>query len=189
MLLKSHDISYCQLVWQFGTTSAIVSGVSYQGNLFMRGNSYPLQQRQVAITEMRRNFLDPEPATACLLVEDGNIVTIWHEDRGIIKAVETAKEIMSYLNLAELVARMRSSQGVEVKTRWQSFRLPYKRCFIGSEAVTWLTLQLSIDRHEAEILGQQLMDENLIYHILGKERFKDAALFYQFAQDRQTNSD
>ncbi len=185
MLLKSHDVNYCQLVWQLGNTSAIVSGVIYQGSLFMRGNSYPRQQRQAAITEMRRSYLDPEPATACLLVEDGDTVTIWHEDSGIVKVVETAKEIVSYLNLAELVAQMRSSHGVEIKTRAQSFRLPYKRCFIGREAVSWLATNLAIDRLEAESLGQKLMDENLLYHVPGKERFKDADLFYQFAQDRQ----
>ena len=101
MLLKSQDISYCQLVRQFGTTSEIVSGVNYQGNLFVRGNSYPQQQRQSAIVEMRRNYLDPEPAVACLLVEDGDLVTIWYEDRYIIKVVETTQEIVQYFNLAQ----------------------------------------------------------------------------------------
>ena len=58
MLLKSQDISYCQLVRQVENSSAIVSGVSYKGNLFVRGNSYPRQQRQSAILEMRRSYLD-----------------------------------------------------------------------------------------------------------------------------------
>ena len=144
MLLKSQDISYCQLVRQFGTTSEIVSGVNYQGNLFIRGNSYPQQQRQSAIIEMRRNYLDPEPAVACLLVEDGDLVTIWYEDRYIIKVVETAKEIVQYFNLAQLVGEMRSPQGVKIETRSQSFRLPYKKCFVGREAVDWLSSRLSI---------------------------------------------
>ncbi|MFM2304410.1 MAG: hypothetical protein RLZZ135_1822, partial [Cyanobacteriota bacterium] len=108
MLLKSQDISYCQLIRQFGTTSEIVDGVNYQGSLFVRGNSFHCQQRQSAILEMRRNYLDPEPAIACLLVEDGDIVTIWYEDRYILKIVETTKEIVRYFNLAQLVGEMRS---------------------------------------------------------------------------------
>jgi hypothetical protein len=135
MLLKSQDISYCQLVRQFGTSSEIVSGVNYQGNLFVRGNSYPLNQRQSAIMEMRRNYLDPEPAVACLLVEDGDIVTIWYEDRYIVKAVEDTQEIVKYFNLAQLVEELRSPQGVKIETRSQSFRFPFKKCLIGREAV------------------------------------------------------
>jgi Domain found in Dishevelled, Egl-10, and Pleckstrin (DEP) len=184
MLLKSQDISYCQLVRQFGTTSEIVSGVNYQGNLFVRGNSYPQQQRQSAIIEMRRNYLDPEPAVACLLVEDGDLVTIWYEDRYIIKVVETTQEIVQYFNLAQLVGEMRSPQGVKIETRSQSFRLPYKKCFVGREAVDWLSNRLSISRPDAVALGQRLIDENWLQNLSNQKPFADADLFYQFYLDK-----
>jgi Domain found in Dishevelled, Egl-10, and Pleckstrin (DEP) len=184
MLLKSQDVSYCQLVRQVENLSAIVSGVSYQGNLFMRGNSYPLSQRQSAIVEMRRSYLDPEPAIACLLVEDGELLTIWYEDRYIVKIVETGAEIVSYFNLTELVEQMRSPQGVKIETRSQSFRLPFKQCFIGREAVDWISSRLSIGRAEAVMLGQRLMDEKLLSNLSDRQPFVDADLFYQFHLDR-----
>jgi hypothetical protein len=184
MLVKSQDVSYVQLVRQFGTTSEIVMGVRYRGNLFVKGNSYPQQQRQIAITEMRRSFLDPEPAVACLLVEEGEIVTIWHEDRYIVKIVETAQDLVEYFNLAELVEHMRRPNGVEIKDRQQSFRLPYPNCFVGKEAVDWFVARLRLDRQDAIVLGQRLLDENWIRNLSNQESFRDAELFYQFSADR-----
>ncbi len=184
MLLKSQDVSYCQLVRQFGTTSEIVSGVSFKGNLFVRGNSYPVQQRQAAITEMRRSYLDPEPAIACLLVDDGEIATIWYEDRYIIKIVESSQDIVTYFDLAQLVKEMRSPQGVEIKNRSQSFRLPFVRCFIGREAVDWISAKLAISRPEAVALGQRLMNDNWLKNLSNQQPFEDADFFYQFCMDK-----
>jgi hypothetical protein len=184
MLLKSKDVSYCQLVRQFGTTSEIVSGVSYQGNLFVRGNSFPIQQRQVAITEMRRNYLDPEPVIACLLVEDGAVVTIWYEDSYIIKVVSDASDIIKYFNLAQLVQEMRSGSGIKIEDRSQSFRFPYRRCFIGREAVDWMTTRLGIDRSDAVALGIKLIDDNWLKNLSNKQSFGDDELFYQFCMDK-----
>jgi Domain found in Dishevelled, Egl-10, and Pleckstrin (DEP) len=184
MILKSQDVSYCQLVRQFGNTSEIVNGVNYQGNLFVRGNSYPQQQRQAAITEMRRNYLDPEPVIACLLVEDGDIVTIWYEDRYITKVVENAQDIVDYFDLAQLVTEMRSTTGVKIETRSQSFRLPYLRCLIGREAVDWISTRLSISRPQAVRLGQRLIDESWLKNLSNQHPFEDADLFYQFCMDK-----
>ncbi len=184
MLLKSQDIIYCQLVRQFGTTAEIVSGVRYQGGVFVRGNSYHAEHRQEAIIEMRRNFLDPEPAIACILVEDGDIVTIWHEDRYILKLVETEQDIVQYFNLAQLVEGMRSPHGVKIETRSQSFRLPYLRCFVGREAVDWMQTKLHISRPNAIVLGQRLIDDNWMRNLSNRQPFQDADLFYQFHLDR-----
>ena len=184
MLLKSQDVSYCQLVRQFGTTSEIVRGVSYQGNLFVRGNSFPRQQRQVAINEMRRNYLDPEPVIACLLVEDGNIVTIWYEDRYIIKVATAAADFVKYFSLAQLVEEMRSKSGVKIEDRAQSFRFPHRRCFIGREGVDWIVKRLSIDRPSAVSLGVRLIDDNWLKNLSNKQSFGDDELFYQFCMDK-----
>jgi hypothetical protein len=184
MLLKSQDVSYCQLVRQFGNTSEIVNGVNYQGNLFVRGNSYPQQQRQMAITEMRRSYLDPEPVIACLLVEDGDIVTIWYEDRYIIKVVESTEDIVKYFDLAQLVEEMRSPQGVKIETRSQSFRFSYLRCAIGREMVDWITARLPISRIDAVAIGQRLIDDNWLQNISNKQPFEDSDLFYQFFMDK-----
>ena len=184
MLLKSQDVSYCQLVRQFGTTSEIVSGVNYQGNLFVRGNSYPQQQRQSAITEMRRCYLDPEPAVACLLVEAGEVVTIWYEDRHIVKVVESPQDLIAYFNLAQLVQEMRSPHGIKIENRSQSFRLPYLRCFIGREAVDWMCNRLAINRLQSVELGRRLISDNWLINLSNQQPFEDNDLFYQFCMDK-----
>ena len=184
MLLKTQDVTHHRLVRQFGTVSEIVSGVSYQGSLFVCGNSYPKTQRQTAITEMRRSFLDPEPAIACLLVEDDDIVTIWYEDRYIIKVAESDRDILNYYNLAQLVELMRSAQGVKREDRSRSFRFPLRRCFIGKEAIDWIVINLEIDRPYAVELGQRLLDEKWARNLSNREAFQDSDLFYQFLLDK-----
>ncbi len=184
MLVKAQDVAYCQLVRQFGTTAEIVSGVRYQGNLFVQGNSYPHQQRQTAITEMRRSFLDPEPAIACLLVEETDRVTIWYEDRYIIKVVEGSDDIVQHCNLAELVELLRKPGGIEIKNRSQSFRLPHLRCFVGREAVTWISKKLEISREDTVKLGQRLVDEKWLKPITAeRQSFQDNDCLYRFKLD------
>lgn len=184
MLLKSQDVTYCKLVRQFGTISEIVNGVNYRGSIFVQGNYYPRQQRQFAITEMRRSFLDPEPAIACILVDDGDTVTIWHEDRYILKVVETDRDIVQYVNLAQLVVEMRSPTGVKIEDRWASFRLPSFRCFVGREAVDWISTNLQVSRLDAVILGQRLIDDQWARCLPDGKPFKDADVFYQFTADK-----
>jgi hypothetical protein len=161
MLLKSQAVSYCQLVRQVGTDSEIINGVIYKGNLFAQGNSYHKEHREQAITEMRRSFLDPEPAFACLLVEDGDIVTIWHEDLRIVKVVETTQDIVEYINLEQLVNVMKSSGGVEIKNRWYEAIYPH-RCFVGKAAIDWMLTKLSIGRQEAQSIGTRLIKDGWI---------------------------
>ena len=184
MLLKTQDVTYHRLVRQFGIVSEIVSGVGYQGSLFVQGNSYPKTQRQTAITEMRRSFLDPDPAIACILVEDTDIVTIWYEDRYIIKIAETDGDVVQYYNLAQLVEAMRSAYGVKIEDRSQSFRFPHRRCFVGKEAVNWVVTNLKIDRACAIALCQRLIDEKWAKNLSNREGFQDGDLFYQFLLDK-----
>jgi hypothetical protein len=157
MLLKSQEVSYCQLVRQVGTDSEIINGVRYKGNLFAQGNSYNKYQRDIAIHEMRRCFLDPEPPTACLLVEDGDIVTIWYEDRNMIKVVETTQDIVQYINLEQLAYWMRSDDGVELEKRWYNL-LGSHQYFLGHNAISWMLSKLPINREEAKAIGQRLLD-------------------------------
>jgi hypothetical protein len=161
MLLKSQAVSYCQLVRQVGTDSEIINGVIYKGNLFAQGNSYQKEHRDLAISEMRRCFLDPEPPTACLLVEDGDIVTIWHEDTKIIKIVETTQDIVEYLNLEQLVDAMKSPMGIEIKNRWYDSLSPH-RCFVAKTAIDWMLTKLPIDRQEAQLIGKRLIQAGWI---------------------------
>jgi Domain found in Dishevelled, Egl-10, and Pleckstrin (DEP) len=184
MLLKSQAVSYCQLVRQVGTDSEIINGVIYKGNLFAQGNSYHKDHREQAITEMRRCFLDPEPPIACLLVEDGEIVTIWHEDLRIVKIVETTQDIVTYINLEQLIDVMKSPAGVEVKNRWYEAMYPH-RCFVGKIAIDWMLTKLPIDREEAKLIGNRLIQDGWIEQL--PMHLQDAKFIGQRLLDRAWN--
>ena len=119
-----------------------------------------------------------------LFRSDGDIVTIWHEDRYITKIATDAADIVKHFSLAQLVEEMRSTSGVKIEDRARSFRFPYHRCFIGREGVDWITKRLSIDRPHAVALGVKLIDDNWLKNLSNKQSFGDNELFYQFCMDK-----
>jgi hypothetical protein len=181
MLLTPDAVSYCQIVRQRDNNTEIVPGVKYHSNLFVAGNSYPAYQKDIAISEMRRRFLDPEPPIACILVEGTQELTIWHEDRQIIKIVENNLDIIKYTNLVNLVNLMKSPQGVELKDRMLSFRpRVYRQSFVGKEAVDWWVTTLKLSRAESVSLGQRAIDEGKVVNAIDGGGFKDKDVLYQF---------
>lgn len=74
-------------------------------------------------------------------------------------------------------------RGVQIQDRWYHLIL-YKKCFIGSELVTWLLQNTSIKtRNEAVIFGQELMDKGVFRHVANSEPFRDGYFFYRFIED------
>ncbi len=93
--------------------------------------------------------------------------------------------ILFALNRREIEAlalRMHSEQGVEIQDRWYRLIL-YRQCFIGSQAVQWLMNNENLKREEAILLGQILIEEKIIHHVLDQHDFKNEFLFYRFYQD------
>ena len=80
-----------------------------------------------------------------------------------------------------LVARMRSAEGISIVDRRHLLTV-YARCFVGREAVDWLT------RAEAVAVGQILVDRGIAHHVLAEHGFKDGGLFYRFRAD-ELNAD
>lgn len=184
MLLTSADVTYCQLIRQVGAMQEVVSGVKYNGSLFVRGNSYSPRQRNFAIGEIRRQYLDKEPAIACLLVESEDSLIAWYEDSSIVKEFGAKQNIVADIDLPELVEKMKSPQGVKIENRSQSFRLPHLRCFIGREGVDWMSKNLAIDRTQAVELGQRLIAAQLMTNLSNKKPFEDGDFHYQFFMDK-----
>ena len=84
---------------------------------------------------------------------------------------------------SELYLAMRGeSDGISVMDRRYRLRV-YRKCFIGSEAVTWIVRNRKCSRLEAVNLGQQLMNANIFYHVCEDHTFKDDYLFYRFRED------
>ncbi len=88
------------------------------------------------------------------------------------------------LELEEIVTQMRNTGGVKIKNR--RYRLKnYYSCFVGSEAVNWMVNNLNISTEEAIRLGQRLIDEEFIHHVLFRENFQNEYLFYRFYWDEK----
>jgi potassium efflux system protein len=84
--------------------------------------------------------------------------------------------------LSALVERMRGPEGVARHDR--RYRLKrYPCCFLGHEAVDWLVRREGLTRDQAVSLGKQLVERNLLHHVLDEHTFHDSGLFYRFRAD------
>lgn len=90
-------------------------------------------------------------------------------------------------NFEEVYNLMRDvKRGLQVSDRrWRI--ITYPKCFVGSEAVQWITEHLSCDREKAVSIGQRLMEAGIIHHVTHSEPFADAYFFYRFQEDDDTN--
>jgi potassium-dependent mechanosensitive channel len=84
--------------------------------------------------------------------------------------------------IEDLVRRMRAPDGVDICDRRHLLAL-HRRCFVGRDAVEWMTHALGIARDEARELGHVLIDRGLIHHVLDEHGFEDGNLFYRFYVD------
>jgi Domain found in Dishevelled, Egl-10, and Pleckstrin (DEP) len=81
--------------------------------------------------------------------------------------------------LGLLLAQLQSPQGLIVKDRSYLGKL-YPACWIGQEAVDWLSIKMRLPRHEAENLLNRLLSYGLVEHVMQAHRVKDANLFFRF---------
>lgn len=90
-------------------------------------------------------------------------------------------------NFDSVYARMRDpSSGFQVADRrWRL--LSYSKCFIGSEAVSWMVENLGLARPDAVRTGQHLMDAGIIHHVTHSEPFSDSYYFFRFQEDDESS--
>jgi hypothetical protein len=74
---------------------------------------------------------------------------------------------------------MRGAGGVELADRRHLLTV-HPRCFVGSEAVSWLAAREGLTRAEAVAAGRRLVELGLVRHVLDEHDFEDARLFYRF---------
>jgi Domain found in Dishevelled, Egl-10, and Pleckstrin (DEP) len=79
----------------------------------------------------------------------------------------------------DLLRILSSPKGVEVRDRVYLGKT-YTRCFIGSEAVDWVSKAQKIARHDAEITLNRLHGFNLIEHVTHDHPVRDGLFFYRF---------
>ncbi|MGK7902590.1 MAG: mechanosensitive ion channel domain-containing protein [Hormoscilla sp.] len=81
-----------------------------------------------------------------------------------------------------IASQMRGPEGVEIKDRRSGLKL-FSKCFVGCEAVDWLMENEKATRPEAITIGELMVSEGLIHHVLDEHGFKDEPLFYRFYAD------
>ena len=72
---------------------------------------------------------------------------------------------------------------IEIRNRsWM--RRVHRDSFIGSDAVTFLVVQgLADSRNEATTICESMMQKKLLRHVTNSHKFRDAYLYYIFADD------
>ena len=94
---------------------------------------------------------------------------------------QVLSEVEEEQQFERLVARMRSA--LDVGDRVQG-RVPYFKCFVGSDLVTYLTNTLGLQsRAEAVGFGQRWMDAGVFYNVTRTELFYDGQGLYRFKED------
>lgn len=198
MLFLDHtQVKHCKLK----DKDKLISGIIYNGNVFVRVKAFPKEELEAAIKECREEYLDHEERSqiATLLVKDLTSVGIWMhnsnykpEDATVTSQPETTSNSSNTttktqtdtnrISLRQLGLEMRSEKGVEIKTRRHKLKL-YQRCFLGNEAVDWIVQRVKVSRQDAVTLGQKMLEKGIIHHVLDEHQFKDEGLFYRFKDD------
>jgi len=201
MLFLDHtQVQYCKIKDRDKT----ISGLIYNNNLFIREKAFPKEEMELAIKECREEYLDHEERSQIptLLVKEKDRVGIWMQNneyksdiigfssskqkdsapQSASSSNSKSKNNLNRISIRQLALKMRSEEGVEIKTRRYKLKL-FKRCFLGSEAVDWIIAKTKISREDAVIIGQKMIDKGLFRHVVDEQEFKDGELFYRFNDD------
>lgn len=85
--------------------------------------------------------------------------------------------------LQELVPRMFSGEPGAVSVEDRRWRLKkFSKCFIASEVVDWLCVNLHCTRAKAVSIGERMQEAELIEHVALAHEFKDEYLFFRLCE-------
>ena len=82
-------------------------------------------------------------------------------------------------DLKALAQQMQEEAGVAIKDYHYRENI-FPNAFTGSDAVAWLIQTQDCTREIAIAIGQQLMAQNFIHHVLDQAPFQDGYVFYRF---------
>lgn len=173
-ILQSEQVDFCTLSSRIGNQTVQIPGLEYQRKLYIKGEIY--NEQHTAIQKAREKVVELK-GQPIILVEDSGTITLWYYDKTVKKV-----DPLLALDLSTLVAAMRNVGGVQIKERQYHLKT-YRQCFVGSEAVDWLVAYLKVSRADAVQIGQRLIDERWIHHVLDEQAFQDSYFFYRFHWD------
>ena len=183
LVLNVKDVKRCLLRRKTAGKSKIVRGIAYQDRLYVKGESYPPDQGREAINHSREIYLQHKGKIECVVVEGKKGFTLWYRDdhAKVVKKSKTT-DVVSKIDLRKLVTKMRDIDGITIQDRRYKLSV-YDRCFVGNEAVAWFRKKLKLSQKQAIKLGQRLIDEDWIHHVLDEQDFADDYYFYRFYWD------
>ena len=79
----------------------------------------------------------------------------------------------------DIAQEMRQSDGVKVGIR-RRWLVNYPDCFHGKEAVSWICETTGVDRQTAIEIGESMLANNRIRHVLDIQPFRDDSHLYRF---------
>jgi len=184
LILNHQDVIYCQLIRPSLGKFKPLPGLAYHHRLFYQLESYSQTEYTSAVKRARELFDRADQRLVFLVVEEPDACTIWCEDHQLmtLEEFEAKKESFFENQLKNIVEDMRQLGGITIKTHRVNSQV-FPKCFVGSEAVAWLTNHLKIAIPEAVQLGQRLVDESLVHQIEHKNIFKNDNLLYRFYGD------
>lgn len=189
LLLSAHQVRYCRVARQGQAGKVeVIPGITYQGKIFIRGEIFPIRQKERAIAYSRQQFTYYQEQVYILLVEENDRLTLWYENPEVISLPshnnQSFSDFISTIDLKQLVLQMRGEQGITIKTRRRGLRT-FRQCFSAQEAVHWLQQYLQISHHDAIRLGQRLLKENWISPLTGNTNaFQNNDVLYRFCFDQ-----
>ena len=185
-ILDSQQVNYCNLIRQTEDKTEHLPGVIHEKLLYTKTSFFPQEQKEKALEYCRVKFLASKGKISYLLVNDPTGFTVWIEDKTVeILTDQKNNDIVQTINLDELVTKMRNIGGLIIKNRRYNLKL-YYQCFVGSEAVTWMQEKLNISREQAVNVGQRLIKEQWIHHVVDQKDFEDGYFFYRFYWDEKS---
>lgn len=176
LILDSQQVEYCYVSRKVDSQTETLPAIAYEGKFFLKIKSYDKDDRQKAIAKAREIFIKYKGQVLFVLLEEPTTLTLWYHDKQVKRTDPNRSSI------ERLVAKMRGEGGIEIKDRRYGLQ-KYPRCFVGSEAVTWIAEHLKMSREEATAIGQKLMVKKKIHHVLDEHPFRDENLFYRFYED------
>jgi hypothetical protein len=183
-VLEANQVQYCHASRPAGDP---LLAVSYGSYLFIKAESFAKDELDNAIKFCREVYLDGEKQIPCIILKEEQGVGIWQQDKDIkfVKKYEAKPQKIdpvAAINLEKLLARMRSSDSLEVKNRMINFKI-YPKSFVGSEAVDYISKLVKISRTDAVAIGQKLVDKKLIRDFSDRNSFRDENVFYRFGSE------
>ena len=182
-ILENEQVCYCNVISQKNNRIINLPGIFYKNKLFCKANFFLKEQKREALEYGKQAFLKGKGKIMYLLLEDTTGLTVWIEASNLkLSQQQFVLDIVNTLSIKEVVARMRSKQGISIKDR--RYRLvSYPQCFVGSEAADWMIQNLNLSTEQAIRLGQRLIDEKFIHHVTDEHPFINDFFFYRFYWD------